>query len=187
MVKRNLLSALLLALSLPESALAFSSPKVTLPSRTTTTKLANLPFHVFRRSCRDVSLVSLRFAANSEGDNPPPATVKSSDIPFDVAAPLALILFSQFILFIGVGAIIPAIPLYGKSIGLSSAANGVVISAPAVALLIGANAGGKFSDLARRPAMKWGMLLIAISDLGTACAQDLPQLVFARLGLGAGR
>lgn len=34
-----------------------------------------------------------------------------------VAKPLALLLASQFILFIGVGAVIPSIPLYGKEIG----------------------------------------------------------------------
>ena len=50
-----------------------------------------------------------------------------------VASPLALLLLSQFILFIGVGAVIPTIPLYGKEIGLSASANGIVISAPAVA------------------------------------------------------
>ena len=35
--------------------------------------------------------------------------------------------------FVGVGAVIPTIPLYGKSIGLSSAENGLILGAPAVA------------------------------------------------------
>ena len=104
-----------------------------------------------------------------------------------VLQPLALLLLSQFILFVGVGAVIPSIPLYGKEIGLSSAANGLVISAPAVALLLLANRAGQFADQARKPAMMMGMALIVVSDLGTACAQSIGTLVVARLGLGAGR
>ena len=104
-----------------------------------------------------------------------------------VAGPLALLLFSQFMLFIGVGAVIPSIPLYGKEIGFSSAANGVVISAPAVAMLIGSKWGGNFADTNRKPAMLLGMAIIAISDVGTAFANGIVMLVVARLGLGAGR
>lgn len=109
------------------------------------------------------------------------------DISDSVVKPLQLLLFSQFLLFIGVGAVIPSIPLYGKEIGLSNSANGIVISAPAVALLLGAKFGGNFADIARKPAMMWGMALIAVSDLGTALAPNLGPLVLARLGLGAGR
>jgi len=104
-----------------------------------------------------------------------------------VAIPLGLVLISQFVLFVGVGAVIPSIPLYGKEIGLSSAANGVVISAPAVALLLGAKRGGTYADVARKPAMLLGMAVIAVSDVGTAFANSLLTLFVARLGLGAGR
>ena len=104
-----------------------------------------------------------------------------------VAKPLALLLFAQFALFLGIGAVIPSIPLYGKEIGLSSAANGIVISTPAVGLLLLANWSGKQSDKARKAAMIWGMGIIAIADLGTACATSLPLLILARFGLGIGR
>lgn len=107
--------------------------------------------------------------------------------PRSVATPLAVLLFSQFVLFIGVGAVIPSIPLYGKEIGLSSASNGIIISAPAVALFLGSKFGGNFADIARKPAMILGMVVIAASDAGTACATGLGTLVIARLGLGAGR
>ena len=56
---------------------------------------------------------------------------------------MGVLLAAQFVLFVGVGAVIPTLPLYGKAIGLSSAVNGIVISAPAVALLIGARAAGE--------------------------------------------
>lgn len=97
------------------------------------------------------------------------------------------LLFAQFVLFVGVGAVIPVIPLYGKSLGLSGAANGVVISAPALALLLGAQPAGRYADKARKPAMIGGMLVIALSDVGTALSSSLAPLVVARLGLGAGR
>ncbi len=105
----------------------------------------------------------------------------------DVIGPLILLLFSQFILFIGVGAVIPSIPLYGKELGFSSAANGIVISIPSVALVILSKFGGNYADKARKPAMIIGMVTIAISDLGTSVATGLPMLLLARLGLGAGR
>ncbi len=108
-------------------------------------------------------------------------------VPSRTAQSLSLLLFAQFVLFIGVGAVIPSLPLYGKEIGLSSAANGIVLSAPALALLLLAKPAGQYADKARKPAMIWGMLIIALSDLGTALAQSIAPLVIARLGLGAGR
>ena len=110
-------------------------------------------------------------------------------IPIDrVAKPFGVLLLAQFVLFLGVGAVIPTLPLYGKEIGLSSAANGVVISAPAIMLLLLAKPAGMLADQkGRKPAMMGGMLLIALSDLGTACASTFLPLIVARLGLGAGR
>eukprot|EP00980_Cylindrotheca_fusiformis_P000365 scaffold91_cov127-Cylindrotheca_fusiformis.AAC.25 len=100
---------------------------------------------------------------------------------------MALLLLSQFLLFVGVGAVIPSIPLYGKELGFSSAANGIVISAPAVALVAGAKFAGNYADQARKPALILGMAVIFVSDFATALASDLGMLVIARLGLGAGR
>lgn len=85
------------------------------------------------------------------------------------------------------GAVIPTIPLYGQSIGLSAASNGIVISAPAVALLLISRIAGEYSDRGRKGVMMGGMALIAISDVGTAMSNSLATLVLARLGLGLGR
>eukprot|EP00929_Paragymnodinium_shiwhaense_P100125 TRINITY_DN62184_c0_g1_i1.p1 TRINITY_DN62184_c0_g1~~TRINITY_DN62184_c0_g1_i1.p1 ORF type:complete len:545 (+),score=92.50 TRINITY_DN62184_c0_g1_i1:169-1803(+) len=108
-------------------------------------------------------------------------------LPADVGQPLAMLLVAQFVLFIGVGAVIPVIPLYGKAIGLTSAVNGLVIAAPAVALLLLAKPAGEYADRARKPAMLFGMAVIVVSDIGTALATEVLPLVVARLGLGAGR
>lgn len=115
------------------------------------------------------------------------ATTTFFGFPSDVASPLALLLLSQFILFLGVGAVIPSIPLYGKEIGLSGKLNGIVISAPAVASLLGAKWAGNFADTARKRSMLIGMAIIVVSDIGTALATTLVTLTCARLGLGAGR
>lgn len=96
-------------------------------------------------------------------------------------------MLSQFILFTGVGAVIPTIALYGKAIGLSGASNGLVLAAPAVALTLLARFSGGYADEARKPAMLLGMAIIAFSDLGTSFANSLTTLVLARLGLGIGR
>ncbi|KAL9184687.1 hypothetical protein ACHAXT_012657 [Thalassiosira profunda] len=108
-------------------------------------------------------------------------------VPSEVLRPFSLLLLSQFVLFIGVGAVIPTIPLYGQTIGLSSTSNGVVISAPAVALLLVSRWAGEYADRGRKGAMLWGMACIAISDTGTALSNSLATLVLARLGLGLGR
>ena len=112
---------------------------------------------------------------------------KTKNIPPDVLQSFTLLILSQFVLFLGVGAVIPAIPLYGQSIGLSSASNGIVISTPAVALLLCSRFAGEFADVKRKPAMIIGMAIIAISDAGTAFSNNLATLVVARLGLGLGR
>jgi len=117
-------------------------------------------------------------------------TEESSDesgTPPEILKPFSLLILSQFILFLGVGAVIPAIPLYGQSIGLSSASNGIVISTPAVALLLVSRYAGGFADKGRKAAMMSGMFVIALADAGTAFSSNLATLVVARLGLGLGR
>lgn len=146
-------------------------------------------------SCSNVSTPTCRRGARiplylGNGENSSEKSTGDEDEADDlesVKTPLVLLFISQFMLFVGVGAIIPAIPLYGQSIGLSQAANGFVISAPAVALLLGAKFGGNYADVARKPAMMIGMAAIAVFDIGTALSTTLPALIIARLGLGAGR
>ncbi|KAL7464629.1 hypothetical protein ACHAXS_004964, partial [Conticribra weissflogii] len=88
---------------------------------------------------------------------------------------------------LGVGAVIPTLPIYGQSIGLSSTANGVVIAAPALSLLLLGRLSGRLADRARKPAMMAGMALIALFDVLTSLSSALPSLLLARLGLGLGR
>jgi MFS family permease len=151
------------------------------------TTLSNPNFRNSNNHDNNVELLRLSYRKRNKLSNQTNQNNFSSIESEALRWPFILILLSQFILFIGVGAIIPAIPLYGQSIGLSQAANGIVISAPAVMLLLGAKWCGNFADQARKPAMMIGMAMIAIFDIGTAFATSLPALIVARLGLGAGR
>lgn len=124
---------------------------------------------------------------NSKNDKSDKESVEDGYTDLSVSKSLLLLFVSQFMLFVGVGAVIPSIPLYGKEIGLSSAANGIVISAPSVVLFLASRLSGAYADNARKPAMLWGMGVIAISDFATAMATSVPGLVLARFGLGLGR
>ena len=105
-----------------------------------------------------------------------------------VGEPLAILLASQFVLFIGVGALLPALPLYAQSIGLSGSANGIVLSAPALAMLALNLPAGKLVDSwGRKQMMVAGMFVIALSDLATSQCRTALALIPARLSLGAGR
>ena len=73
-------------------------------------------------------------------------------------------------LFIGVEAFIPSIPLYRKVMRLSGTANGIVISTPAVALFLALDWNCRIADIGRKPAMMLGMVVIAVSDVGTTLA-----------------
>eukprot|EP00586_Coscinodiscus_wailesii_P002097 CAMPEP_0172485212 /NCGR_PEP_ID=MMETSP1066-20121228/13130_1 /TAXON_ID=671091 /ORGANISM="Coscinodiscus wailesii, Strain CCMP2513" /LENGTH=509 /DNA_ID=CAMNT_0013250295 /DNA_START=142 /DNA_END=1672 /DNA_ORIENTATION=- len=124
---------------------------------------------------------------NANADELVPSAVDLLERLEPVIKPLTLLLLSQFLLFIGVGAVIPSIPLYAKELGLSSTANGIIISAPALILFLLAKPFGALADRGRKPAMIIGMAVIALSDFGTAVSTTLPFLLLSRLGLGAGR
>ncbi len=171
------------------SSIDFSTPRLLRSAAASHRKRIDgsksLPFsHVYIRDPKSSTTTHL---SATKSNNDSIINEDSSTPPSSVSGPFALLLTSQFLLFIGVGAVIPSIPLYGKEIGLSGASNGIVISAPAVALFLAANWSGRRADIARKPAMMIGMAVIAVSDIGTALAQGLYALVLARLGLGAGR
>ncbi|CAL6282304.1 unnamed protein product [Bathycoccus prasinos] len=107
-------------------------------------------------------------------------------IPRDaVFAPLAGLLVSQLVLYIGVGVLLPALPLYAQSIGLSQSANGLVISAPALAMLILNVPTGQMADrYGRKPVMIAGLGIMAVADIGTALAKTMVFLIPTRLLLG---
>ena len=132
-----------------------------------------------------------RATARGRGDASrvaPASAATTLGLPRDVYEPLRTLLASQFVLFLGVGALLPALPLYAQSIGLSSSANGVVISAPALAMLTLNLPLGRATDrYGRKPLMIGGMMVMALADVGTAMSRSVAALVPARMMLGVGR
>jgi len=100
---------------------------------------------------------------------------------------LFTLLLAQFPLFLGVGALIPVLPLYGKEFGLSQSSIGLLVSSPSVAKLLLNVPMGRLADtLGRRPLMVVGMLVLALGDIGTGLAVALPALIAGRFVTGAG-
>ena len=84
--------------------------------------------------------------------------------------------------------LLPALPLYAQSIGLSQSANGLVISAPALAMLIINVPTGQMADkYGRKPVMITGLIIMALADVCTGLAKTMLFLIPARLLLGIGR
>ncbi|KAL7447674.1 hypothetical protein ACHAXS_000057, partial [Conticribra weissflogii] len=135
---------------------------------------------------------ALTLPCPSQGRRADDASLLSKLLPDRTSVNPALLshfslLLSQFILFVGISAIIPTLPLYGRSLGLSSIANGVVIAAPALSLHLFSHLSGERADRTQKPAMMAGMALVALFDVLTSLLSALPSLLVVRLGLGLGR
>ena len=77
--------------------------------------------------------------------------------------------------------LLPALPLYAQSIGLSQSANGLVISAPALAMLILNVPTGQMADkYGRKPVMITGLIIMALADVCTGLAKTMLFLIPAR-------
>jgi len=146
-----------------------------------------------RHATRRDALTDGTRGVSSTTPSPDPNDGDENDVVFGlprkaVAEPFGILLGSQFVLFVGVGALLPALPLYAQSIGLSGSANGVVLSAPALAMLLLNLPAGKLVDSwGRKQMMMAGMFVIALSDFATGQCRTVAALVPARLSLGAGR
>lgn len=100
---------------------------------------------------------------------------------------LQILLISQFVLFVAIGALVPVLPLYGKQFGLAQSSIGLLVSTPSLAKLLLNFPMGRLADtIGRRSLMVGGMLICALADVGTGLATTLPVLILARFLLGAG-
>ncbi len=90
---------------------------------------------------------------------------------------------------LGFGAVIPVLPLYADSFGVSQTAIGMTVAIYGLARLVAGMPAGRIADLAgRRMALLIGGLLSAIGNIWCAVAGDFMELAIARFvaGLGAG-
>ncbi|MBM3720239.1 MAG: MFS transporter, partial [Actinobacteria bacterium] len=83
-----------------------------------------------------------------------------------------------FFVAVGFGLIIPAIPIFASSFGVSATAIGVVIGAFAVARLVSGLFAGKLVErYGERLVLGTGLLMVAFFTFLTALAQNYEQLL----------
>lgn len=88
---------------------------------------------------------------------------------------------------LGFGALIPVLPLYARSFGVSVSAIGLSVAVYGLARVALAIPGGRLSDaLGRRPTLAFGGLVSALGNLWCALAGSYAEFLAARFVAGAG-
>lgn len=88
---------------------------------------------------------------------------------------------------LGFGAIVPVLPLYANSFGVSVSAIGFTIAIYGLARFVTAIPCGRLSDfLGRRPTLALGGLISALGNVWCALASQYPEFLVARFVSGAG-
>lgn len=88
---------------------------------------------------------------------------------------------------IGFTGLLPVLPLYAQTFGVSTSAIGMTIAVYGLARLVIAMPSGRLADgLGRRPTLALGGLLSTIGNLWCALAQSFPEFMVARFVAGAG-
>ena len=94
-----------------------------------------------------------------------------------------------FVNQLGFGAVIPVLPLYASSFGVSVSAIGATVAVFGAARFVSAVPAGRMADrLGRRPALALGGLLGVLGNVWSAYAGAFPEFLLARFvaGLSAG-
>lgn len=88
---------------------------------------------------------------------------------------------------LGFGGVVPALPLYAQSFGVSASAIGMAVGIYGLARFAGAIPAGFLSDAAgRRSALALGGLVTTAGNLWCALASSYPEFILARFVAGAG-
>ena len=88
---------------------------------------------------------------------------------------------------LGFGAVIPVLPLYAQSFGVSQTAIGATVAVYGLARVLCSVPTGRVADLlGRRAALAIGGAVSVIGNLWCAAAASYPELVLARFVAGAG-
>ncbi len=88
---------------------------------------------------------------------------------------------------LGFGAVVPALPLYARSFGVSVSAIGLAVGVYGLARFAGSPPAGWLSDrFGRRSALALGGLVTSAGNLWCALAGSYPEFILARFVAGAG-
>ena len=88
---------------------------------------------------------------------------------------------------LGFGGVVPALPLYAKSFGVSASAIGLAVAVYGLARFVVAMPTGQLCDrLGRRPTLAVGGIVSTLGNLWCAEATTFPEFIVARFLAGAG-
>lgn len=88
---------------------------------------------------------------------------------------------------LGFGAMVPSLPLYASSFGVSASAIGVAVAAYGLARFLAVLPGGQLADRwGRRPVLAIGGLISAVGSFWCAEAHSFAEFILARIVAGAG-
>jgi DHA1 family multidrug resistance protein-like MFS transporter len=88
---------------------------------------------------------------------------------------------------LGFGAMVPSLPLYANSFGVSASAIGLAVAAYGFARFVAILPGGQLADRwGRRPVLAVGGLISAIGSFWCAAAHGFGEFILARVVAGAG-
>lgn len=88
---------------------------------------------------------------------------------------------------LGFGGVVPVLPLYAQSFGVSQTAIGAAVAIYGLARVVIAMPSGQLSDrLGRRPTLALGGIVSALGNLWCAIATDYAEFIVARFIAGAG-
>ena len=104
-------------------------------------------------------------------------------LPKEVAVLTAI----SFLVAVGFGLIIPAIPIFAKSFGVSNTLIGLIISSFAIMRLVSGLFSGKLVDrYGERLVLGLGLFMVSIFTLISGLAQSYEQLLIFRAAGGLG-
>mmetsp|Transcript_6769 Transcript_6769/g.14840 ORF Transcript_6769/g.14840 Transcript_6769/m.14840 type:complete len:442 (-) Transcript_6769:341-1666(-) len=122
-----------------------------------------------------------------QGASPAPdASTPPAKLDRKGAMQLSLLVCGGMLTTMGIGMIIPVLPAYSESIGLSSSGVGLIVAMPAVARVLLNLPLGSIIDIARKPPLVVGSVLEGLGAIGTAGATSLATMLPPRLLVGAG-
>lgn len=88
---------------------------------------------------------------------------------------------------LGFGAMVPSLPLYAQSFGVTASAIGMAVAAYGLARFLVAIPSGQMADrLGRRPTLAIGGIISGLGNLWCAWATGYPEFILARFVAGAG-
>ncbi|SUM31888.1 fluoroquinolone resistance protein [Staphylococcus gallinarum] len=100
-----------------------------------------------------------------------------------------ILYFNIFLVFLGIGLIVPVLPVYLKDLGLNGSDLGVLVAAFALAQMVISPFGGTLADkLGKKLIICIGLALFAISEFLFAVSHSFSLLIISRIlgGFSAG-